>query len=107
MWSHEPRGFEKQGDKMLVTAENLKTKEVVHLERDGVFIFAGMLPNVKFLREAPLQFTKQGYIVTNEKMETNIEGVFAAGDVRDKKYRQITTAVGDGTIAALEIIQKK
>ena len=44
--------------------------------------------------------------MTNEKMETNLEGVYAAGDVRVKKYRQITTAVGDGTIAALEIVQK-
>jgi thioredoxin reductase (NADPH) len=39
-------------------------------------------------------------------METNIKGVYAAGDVRDKKHRQITTAVGDGTIAALEVIHK-
>jgi thioredoxin reductase (NADPH) len=107
LWSHEPRGFDKKDDKMLVIAENLKTKELFTLERDGVFIFVGMLPNVDFLRGTPLQLTTQGYIVTNEKMETNLEGVYAAGDVRDKKYRQITTAVGDGTIAALEIIQKK
>ncbi|MBN1438555.1 MAG: FAD-dependent oxidoreductase [Anaerolineales bacterium] len=107
LWSHEPRGFEKRGEKMLVTAENLKTKELVTVERDGVFIFVGMTPNVEFLKGTPLQFTEQGYIITNEKMETNLEGVYAAGDVRDKKYRQITTAVGDGTIAALEVIRKK
>lgn len=106
LWSHEPRGFDKKDDRMILVAENLKTKELVTLERDGIFIFIGMLPNVDFLRNTPLQLTAQGYIVTNEKLETNLEGVYAAGDVRDKKHRQITTAVGDGTIASLEIIQK-
>jgi len=106
LWSHEPRNFDKKGDKMIVAAENLKTKELITLERDGVFIFVGMASNTDFLRDTSLELTTQGYIVTNEKMETNLEGVFAVGDVRDKKYRQITTAVGDGTIAALEVIQK-
>jgi thioredoxin reductase (NADPH) len=104
--SHEPRSFDKRDDKMIVVAENLKTKERVALERDGVFIFVGMASNTDFLRDTPLELTAQGYIVTNEKMETNLEGVYAIGDVRDKKYRQITTAVGDGAIASLEIIQK-
>ena len=106
LWSHEPRGFDKQGERMIVTAENLKTKEMVTIERDGVFIFVGMLPNVGILKNTPLEFSKYGYIVTNENMETNIPGVYAAGDVRDKKYRQIATAVGDGTVASLEVIRK-
>ncbi len=106
LWSHEPRGFEKNGERMIITAENLKTKEMVTIERDGVFIFVGMLPNVDALKNTPLEFSKYGYIVTNENMETNIEGVYAAGDVRDKKYRQIATAVGDGTVASLEVIRK-
>jgi thioredoxin reductase (NADPH) len=106
LWSHEPRGFDKNGETMIVTAENLKTKETITLERDGVFIFVGMLPNVDLFRSTSLQFSAQGYIVTNENMETNLAGVYAAGDVRDKKYRQIATAVGDGTIAALEVIRK-
>jgi thioredoxin reductase (NADPH) len=106
LWSHEPRGFDKQGEKMIVTAENLKTKEMVTIERDGVFIFVGMLPNVDLFKNSGLKFNSYGYIVTNENMETNIEGVYAAGDVRDKKYRQIATAVGDGTVASLEIIKK-
>jgi len=105
LWSHEPRGFDKQGERMIVTAENLKTKEMVTIERDGVFIFVGMLPNVGVLKNTPLEFSKYGYIVTNENMETNIPGVYAAGDVRDKKYRQIATAVGDGTVASLEVIR--
>lgn len=45
---------------------------------------------------------KWGYLISDENMQTNIEGVYAAGDIRSKKYRQITTAVSDGTIAALE-----
>lgn len=106
LWSHEPRGFEKNGERMIVTAENLKTKEMVTIERDGIFIFVGMLPNVGILKNTPLEFSKYGYIVTNENMETNIPGVYAAGDVRDKRYRQIATAVGDGTIASLEVIRK-
>jgi len=107
LWSHEPRSFIKNDDKMILLAENLKTKEEVKLEKDGIFIFVGMTPNTELFNNSPLQLSEQGYIITNEKMETNLAGVYAAGDVRVKKYRQITTAVGDGTIAALEIIQKK
>ena len=106
LWSHEPRKFDKKDDKMLIQAENLKTKELIGLERDGVFIFVGMVPNSSLFNGTTLQFSEQGYILTNEKMETNLDGVYAVGDIRVKKYRQITTAVSDGTIAALEIIQK-
>lgn len=106
LWSHEPRAFEKKDNKMVVVAENLKTKERIMVEQDGIFVFVGMVPSTTFLKGTSLQFSEQGYIVTNEKMETNLDGVYAVGDVRVKKYRQITTAVGDGTIAALEIIQK-
>lgn len=107
LWSHEPRSFKKIDQKMVVTAENLKTKELVTIERDGVFIFVGMIPNIELFSNTPLQRSKHGYLITNDQMETNVEGVYAAGDVRDKKFRQITTAVGDGTIASLEVIQKR
>jgi thioredoxin reductase (NADPH) len=69
------------------------------VETDGVFVYIGMVPltapfkNLGILNEA-------GYIVTNEKMETSVAGIFAAGDVRDKTLRQIVTATGDGSIAA-------
>lgn len=106
MWSHEPRAFYKKENKMVVEAENLKTNKRVKLERDGIFIFVGLVPNITFLKNIPIHLTEHGYIVTSPQMETNIKGVYAAGDVRDKRYRQITTAVGDGTIAALEIIHK-
>ncbi|MER2598537.1 MAG: FAD-dependent oxidoreductase [Caldilineales bacterium] len=106
LWSHEPRGFAKEGEHMVVTAQNLKSGELVTVTRDGVFVFVGMLPNTGLFREAGLQTNAYGYLVTNDAMETNLPGVYAAGDVRDKRYRQIATAVGDGTIASLEIIRK-
>ena len=106
MWSHEPRAFDKKGDRMVVEVENLKTDKRIKLERDGIFIFVGLVPNSTFLKNIPIQLTEYGYIITSPQMETNIKGVYAAGDIRDKRHRQITTAVGDGTIAALEVIHK-
>ena len=106
LWSHEPRAFYKKENKMVVEAEYLKTNKRIRLERDGIFIFVGLFPNSAFLKSTPLQLTKHGYIITDPQMETNIRGVYAAGDIRDKRHRQITIAVGDGTIAALEVIHK-
>ena len=105
LWSHEPRAFYKKENKMVVEAEDLKTNKRIRLERDGIFIFVGLVPNSTFLKNVPIQSTEYGYIITSPQMETNVKGVYAAGDIRDKRHRQITTAVGDGTIAALEAIK--
>jgi len=107
LWSHEPRAFYKKENKMVVEAEDLKTNKRIRLERDGIFIFVGLVPNSTFLKNVPIQLTEYGYITTGPQMETNIKGVYAAGDIRDKRHRQITIAVGDGTIAALEVIKHK
>ncbi|MCF2139303.1 MAG: FAD-dependent oxidoreductase [Candidatus Lokiarchaeota archaeon] len=108
MYSHEPRKFEAVGDKIAVEIENLKTHEHVTLERDGVFIFVGMIPNNELIKGTDVKLNKYGYISINEQtMETNIPGVYAAGDIRDKFQWQITTAVSDGTIAALNIIKHR
>ncbi len=48
---------------------------------------------------------KEGYIITDENLKTDVEGIFAAGDIRSKKVRQVTTAVSDGTIAGMEVIK--
>ena len=107
LWSHEPRSFINKGDNMIVEIENLKTKERISMERDGIFIFIGMVPNSKFLMNRPVEIkqNKYGYIITDERMKTNINGVYAAGDIREKLYRQIVTAISDGAIAALEIVK--
>lgn len=68
-------------------------------ETDGVFVYVGMLPLTKPFNNLGI-LNDNGYIVTNEKMETSIPGIFGAGDVREKMLRQIVTATGDGSIAA-------
>lgn len=102
LYEHEPRFFKKEGDKIITEIENLKTKEKTRLTSDGVFIFIGFKPNIDLFKNN-LELDKWGYIKTDEDMRTNIPDVYAVGDVISKKYRQITTAVADGTIAAIAI----
>ena len=103
MYEFEPRKFEKRGDKMFTTVENLKTKELSELEADGVFVFVGFKANVPILVETLPALDNWGYIITDEDKKTSLPGVYAVGDIISKKYRQITTAVADGTIAAMSI----
>lgn len=88
------------GDEHLnkVILKNLKTNEKIPVDVDSCFLFIGYVPNTEIFKDI-LDMNKPGYLITNEKMETNIEGVFAAGDVRDKFLKQVSTAVGDGAIA--------
>ena len=79
---------------------NTKTGETTQLNVDAIFGYIGTEPKTESVKEY-IKLNEQGYIITDEDMQTNIKGVYAAGDVRDKKYRQITTAVSDGTIALL------
>jgi thioredoxin reductase (NADPH) len=104
-YNSEPRVFKKDGDKIVTEIENLKTGVKENLISDGVFIFTGMKPNIG-LFDDKLELDKWGYIRTDEDMRTNIPGIFAVGDVISKKYRQITTAVADGTIAAMAIARE-
>ena len=101
----EPRAFTREGDKIVIETENVKTRERKKLISDGVFIFIGMKPNVELFRDK-LALDKWGYIITDEDMRTSMPGIFAVGDVICKKYRQITTAVADGTIAAMAIAKE-
>ncbi len=107
LWSHEPRAFIKEGERMCVTTENLQTHAMENVDCDGVFIFVGMSPSTELFHGRNLSLSEQGYIHTDERMQTGIPGVYAVGDVRVKKFRQITTAVSDGTIAAMEVIQSR
>ena len=102
LFQHEPRAFYKEGDKMISEVEDLASGQIKKLQSDGVFIFIGMKPNNELFKDK-LELDKWGYIKTDEDMKTSIPGVYAIGDIVSKKYRQITTAVADGTIAAIAI----
>jgi thioredoxin reductase (NADPH) len=67
----------------------------------GIFVFVGYLPTNQLVKEI-VDISEAGYVITNDKMETNIEGVFAAGDIREKPLRQVVTAAADGAIAAVQ-----
>lgn len=105
IFEHEPRSFQKAGDKMQVEIEDLKTKERKLLQTDGIFIFIGMKANLELFKDQ-FDLDKYGYIKTDEDMRTSVPGVYAVGDVISKKYRQITTAVADGTIAAISVTRE-
>jgi len=83
-----------------VVIENLKTGERTEMKTDGVFIFIGYLPNTESLH-GTVPMNERGEILVDPLMKTSIPGVFAAGDSITKRFRQVTTAVADGTIAAL------
>jgi thioredoxin reductase (NADPH) len=83
-----------------VTLKNIQTGEESDYPVNGVFIFIGTVPLTEVLPEQ-VQVNPQGYIITDEKMATSMEGVFAAGDVRTKYLRQVVTAASDGAIAAV------
>lgn len=83
-----------------VDVTNLKTGRVERINTDGVFVFIGYVPNTEFLK-GKIELNQWGEMVVNADMETNVKGVFGAGDSIAKKYRQVTTAVGEATVAAL------
>ena len=87
-----------EGRVQSVTLENVKTGEASTLETDAVFIFTGMVPQTELVEMLPKD--PAGYILTDESMATAMPGLFAAGDVRSKSFRQVVTAASDGAIAA-------
>jgi len=100
IWSHVVKEINEENGKVgSVTLISKKDGSEREFKTDGAFIYIGMLPiNAPFLN---LGITnEEGYVETNEDMETKIPGIFAAGDIREKMLRQIVTATGDGSIAA-------
>ncbi len=91
------------GDEVLegVILKNVKTGETKKMPVGGVFIAIGHDPNTKFLQGSGLEIDEKGYIKVKNVIETNIPGVFAAGDVHDYYYRQAITAAGFGAMAAI------
>lgn len=92
------------GEKVVnsVTVKNRQTNEEKKVQVSGVFIYAGFLPNSQFLKGI-VNLDKDGYIKTDEKMQTSVAGIYAVGDIRSKEVRQIDVACGEATIAAVSI----
>ncbi len=87
-----------------LVVENNKSLESNELKVDGLFVAVGREPDTSKLKDL-INLDSKGYIITNEDMQTNIEGVYAAGDVRQKSLRQIITACSDGAIASTKANQ--
>jgi len=86
-----------------VVTRDKRTGETHRVAANGAFLFIGYVPNTRYVAEH-VTLNERREIVTDEELRTNVAGVFAAGDARAKRYRQITTAVADGTVAALSAI---
>lgn len=97
----EFRGSENLNEVLL---ENTKEGSKEWRKIDGVFIFIGYEANTDFIHDKEVKLNERKEILVDANMQTNIEGVYAAGDALQKKYRQVTTAVADGTIAALSAL---
>jgi thioredoxin reductase (NADPH) len=96
----ELRSFSGNGVLQEVSLEYLPTRKISSKSIDGVFIFAGYIPNTADLKGI-IDLNERNEILVDQDMKTSLPGVFAAGDCIQKKYRQVTTAVSDGTIASL------
>ena len=77
--------------------------EKTEIDVNGIFICIGKIPNTNNIN---IDKDKNGYIITNDNMETSIKGIYAAGDVRAKQVRQLTTAASDGTISAMKLLSE-
>jgi thioredoxin reductase (NADPH) len=84
-----------------VQVRNVKTGTKSELPTDGVFIYIGHIPNSELFK-GQLEMDTAGYLITNELMQTSVEGVFAAGEIQDPRFRQVATSVGQGCAAAME-----
>jgi len=92
------------GENVVEGAEikNVKTAAISRHKFDGVFVFIGWIPNAEFVKDI-VKLDDDGHIITDRYMNTSVRGIFAVGDVRSKKFRQIAEAVGDATVGALSV----
>ena len=100
IWDSVPTRILGQAGVEALELKNVKTEEISTLPVEGVFVFVGYDPSNDLLADLPLDFDDFGFVKTDDNMETSIPGVFAAGDIRSKMLRQVSTAVGDGATAA-------
>ena len=101
IWNSVVKSIEGADAVQNVVLENVKTGEEMSFKTDGVFIFIGHTPNTE-LFEGQLDMDGEGYLVVNTYMETNVPGVFAAGEVADPHFRQVITSAGMGAAAAIQ-----
>lgn len=94
------------GDESLKSVDiiNKDTEKITNIIIDGLFVAIGKIPSGNIFKDL-LNVTENGYIITDEDCHTNIDGIYAAGDIRKKKLRQLVTAASDGAIAAIEAIK--
>ena len=102
LWDSVVDDFEGEQELENVKVKDVKSGQVSDLEVPGVFIYIGWVPNTDFVEEL-LELDDRGRIITNKHLETSVDGIYAAGDVRSKRHRQVTLATGEGTRAALNI----
>ncbi len=101
---HEVLGSENPKSVTGVKLKNTVDGKISEMKIDGVFIAIGHKPNSEIFKNTGLEIDNEGYIITKpNSTATNIKGVFAAGDIQDKIYRQAITAAGTGCMAALEV----
>ena len=98
IWNSVVTGIKGSNEVEKLSIKNLKSGKISDLDVDGCFVWVGILPNTKFLRAA-VELDEFGFIIADSNMQTSVEGVFTAGDVRDTPLRQLTTAEGDASIA--------
>ncbi len=99
VWDTVPIRFSGLFGMDTVSLRNVKREEEYDLKVDGCFVWVGVEPNTAFLPGA-VDLDEKGFVITNEKMEASVPGIYAAGDVRNTNMRQIAAAVGDAAIAA-------
>jgi len=85
-----------------IELKNVKTQSVFRKNVQGVFVFIGTLPNTDVVKGL-IRLDESGFVVTDDNMQTSVRGVFAAGDIRSKLFRQISTAVGEGATASYAV----
>ena len=100
VWNSTINEIKGDGIVEAVVLKNIKTNELTEMETNGVFIYVGTVPQTDFLKGV-VNLDSRGYIITDDRMETNVDGVFAVGDARVKYLRQVVTAAADGAIAAV------
>jgi thioredoxin reductase (NADPH) len=102
LWNSEVLEIRGDGAVQSVSVRNLRTGQVEEIKVDGVFIQVGEVPNSEIAKFAGVKLDEKGYIIVGLNQETNIRGIYAAGDVANRPVKQIGTAVGEAIVAATE-----